>query len=833
MYSVKNVSAKVRRRIGGIGLTAAMLGALTFSGVGAAASGDVSTAAGNGTAASIDGGLAQASFLEPKDILSVGPGQYLITEKGGTLRFVTRAPGQEYAYSYPFASSVTCPCAFAGIAANSQGQVFISDQIGNRILRFDPSSNSTLAVVAGGQGGFQDGVGTQARFAQPDALAVDANGNLFVADAGNLALRKIAPDGTVSTVVAPTTANPEGIGTTTGLAIDGGGTIFAVDKNRHVVRKIVGNIVSILAGDFGAGGYQDGTGTGAKFNSPSDVALDPSANLLITDAGNHRIRKITPAGVVTTVTGTGVAGLVNGAANQARLNAPLGAVLSGGRLLVVDSGNSVIRDVDLGLPPETVISGSPQVGSLVRRAVFSFWAESSGNTFTCSLDGAPFTACSSPTIYDGLADGNHSFNVRATNGNGTDPTPATFNWSIASGDSFHPVTVTRIADTRNSTPLNAGEIRNFAVTNVAGVPANASAVAINIAVVAPVSTGHLRVFPAGSPLPNASVLNFARLKNTPNHVFAKVGLGGQISVYAGNKTDLIIDINGYFTHDSLGDHFQVINQRRIFDDQPPPNVSPFIPRVTAPISPQIPPQPKPPVDIGPSVAGAPGLSTITVPVQGVGGVPSSGVTTLMLNISALNPSATGHLRVYPTGAPVPNASTHNFVAGDSRTNLVLVKPGTNGSINIYNASAGAVSVTVEVVGWFGDPVTAEMASPLLFLPINPVRALDTRQPAGSLPLGAFDSRLVPILGVGEVPASGQVRAVAVNIAAVNPTQSGTVTATDGQAEVYGYPWLHHPANENVANLVVLPISQGSINLRNGSAGTSHFIIDVVGYFVGG
>jgi hypothetical protein len=346
----------------------------------------------------------------------------------------------------------------------------------------------------------------------------------------------------------------------------------------------------------------------------------------------------------------------------------------------------------------------------------------------------------------------------------------------------------------------AGAIQNLSIAGTApGIPADATAVSLNIAAVSPLGAGHLRVFPTGTPLPNASVLNFAAGKNTPNHVMVKVGVGGQISIYAGNTTNVIVDINGYFI------------SAQTDNDQYVPVTSPT--RILTTVVPG-------------AVAGNPEASIVDVPVLGQGGIPLTanghGVTTVAVNVGAINPTAAAHLRVFPKttpGAPIPNASTHNFVAGDSRMNLVIVETGT-GSIRVYNASAGPVTVTVDTVGWF-QPVG------LGFKPVDPVRPIDTR---GAPPIAAGDFREVQIRGFGDVPDSLDVKAVVVNVAAVTPSDTGSIDVGPSGANPI-LPSFTHPANENVANLVIVPVgADGKIRVRNNSTGTSHVIVDITGYF---
>jgi hypothetical protein len=375
-----------------------------------------------------------------------------------------------------------------------------------------------------------------------------------------------------------------------------------------------------------------------------------------------------------------------------------------------------------------------------------------------------------------------------------------------SGDSFWPVPASRLLDTR-PTPIPSGSIREVTVAGVSGVPTSATAVVLNVAAVTPSGAGHLRVFPTGTPLPTASVLNFAAGQNTPNQVIVKVGAGRKVSIYAGNTTNVIVDISGYFDGDANHDQYT-----------PLPSITP-----------------QPSITIPAAVVGNPAASTVNFTVLGVGGVPSTGplagISKVAVNIAARDPQSSGHLRVFPTGSPLPESSTNNFTANSTRTNLALVTPGVGGQISVYNASPGSVNVTVDSIGYF-------TWSGLGFKPVDPVRALDTR-PLGAAPGSRVQS--VQIRGVGSVPNSADVKAVVVNVAAVNPTQPGSIcNQVVNCPTLFGgsQNGLYHPANQNVANLMILPIeADGTIRLSHtigdffaGTSGTSHMIVDITGYF---
>lgn len=247
-----------------------------------------------------------------------------------------------------------------GLAIDATGAILLADQNNQRIRKIAP--NGTVSTVAGSgmpgrqNGGFVDGAAGAARFNQPAGVAVDAAGAIFVADSLNHRIRKLAPDGSVSTLAGGVAGLGEGRGLAArfsspmDVAVDGAGTLYVADFNGHRIRKIAPDgSVSTLAGSGGvgpnAGGFADGPGAQAQFNQPAGLAVDSEGTVYVADSGNHRIRKIAPNGQVSTL-GGGQRGLVNGPARQARFSSPWRIAFGpGGALYVADSGNAVIRRI--------------------------------------------------------------------------------------------------------------------------------------------------------------------------------------------------------------------------------------------------------------------------------------------------------------------------------------------------------------------------------------------------------------------------------------------------------------------------------------------------------
>ena len=244
----------------------------------------------------------------------------------------------------------------AGVAAAADGTLSVADYANGTIRQVTPAGGVTTLAGSTVNRGNVDGTGSAATFASPLGLAQDASGNLYVADAQNNTVRKVSASGSVSTLAgkAGATGTTDGAGAAarfnhpTGVAVDGAGNVFVADSTNNTIRKItVSGSVTTLAGVPGVSGFQDGNGLGALFSNPGGLAVDAGGNLLVADTGNSTIRKITPAGAVTTLAGLpGIAGLIDGAGSAAWFNQPQGVVLdAAGNLYVADTGNAAIRRV--------------------------------------------------------------------------------------------------------------------------------------------------------------------------------------------------------------------------------------------------------------------------------------------------------------------------------------------------------------------------------------------------------------------------------------------------------------------------------------------------------
>jgi len=219
-----------------------------------------------------------------------------------------------------------------------------------------------VTTLAGSTDGYAEGTGAAAKFGYPtNSVAVDAAGNVYVADGGNNRVRKITPAGVVSTL-----AGDGGVSIfyqPLGVAVDAAGNVYVADSyNNRICKITTGGTVSTLAGSAtggsGSAGYQDGLGTAAKFWTPNGVVVDAAGNVYVTDAGNFVIRKITPAGLVSTLAGS-VEGFADGPGSVAKFEHPSGpAIDAAGNIYVGDIGNNRVRMITPAGVVTTVAGGS-------------------------------------------------------------------------------------------------------------------------------------------------------------------------------------------------------------------------------------------------------------------------------------------------------------------------------------------------------------------------------------------------------------------------------------------------------------------------------------------
>ena len=263
----------------------------------------------------------------------------------------------------------------ASVAVDSGGNVYVADYFNHTIRKISPAGAvSTLAGLAGIEG-YADGAGSAARFSYPNGVAVDNASNVYVADLYNHAIRKITPGGVVSTLagLAGSHGNANGLGSVarfyfpSGVAVDIAGNVYVTDFYNHTIRKITSDgAVSTFAGLAGSHGNADGIGSVARFYFPNAVAVDNANNVYVADTENQTIRKITSDGTVSTLAGFPESGgTADGTGNAARFLYPTGvAADNGGNVYVADNNNDTIRKVTLAGVVSTLAGLSGNIGSV-------------------------------------------------------------------------------------------------------------------------------------------------------------------------------------------------------------------------------------------------------------------------------------------------------------------------------------------------------------------------------------------------------------------------------------------------------------------------------------
>src|SRR5712691_9844639 len=397
--------------------------------------------------------------------------------------------------------------------------------------------------------------------------------------------------------------------------------------------------------------------------------------------------------------------------------------------------------------------------------------------------------------------------VQVTNGAGTSPINAPadqYTFVTPSPTVYTALTPQRILDTRtNSGTLGPGGSVNLSIGGIF-VPANATSVVLNVTAVDESSPGYFTLFPTGGTAPLASNLNWVAGETVANLVSVGLSSGGDVTIFNSlGSADAVVDLQGYFAAPSGGStagQFTPVAPARITDTR---------------------------AGSGQPNAGSTLAAGTTLPVQvtGLGGIPSTGVSAVVLNVTAVNQPSSGYFTVFPKGQAQPLASNLNWTAHMTVPNRVIVPIGTGGQVSVFN-TLGSADAIVDVNGYFTDSSLSGSG----FFTLFPSRIVDTRNGTGgfSLPLGAGATMTVTVAGHGGVPSSGAT-AVIINVTVTNPTAiSDLVVSPHGVVSTASD--LNFVAGQTVPNLVVVKLSAlGQIDIFN-AGGTVNVIVDVVGYY---
>jgi hypothetical protein len=452
-------------------------------------------------------------------------------------------------------------------------------------------------------------------------------------------------------------------------------------------------------------------------------------------------------------------------------------------------------------------------------------------TITDGVRGPPVVLPAGATTYTPPAlpaGASVTFSVAARNeyglGRWSAPTPPVM---PGDGARFHALTPARILDTRTGNGAPTALVANGATLDVpvvgrGGVPVTgASAVVLNVTVTEPRVGGYLTVWPTGEPRPLASNLNVSQGQTVANLVTVKVGRDGRVSLYNGaGAGHLIADVAGWYGPSASvdGSRYHSLAPARLLDTRAGNGAPAALVTTAAPIDLQ---------------------------VTGRGGVPATGVSAVVLNVTVTEPMLGGFLTAWPTGEARPLASNLNFEPYRTVPNLVTVKVGAGGKVSLYH-SGHVAHLVADVAGWFGPGGESAGAR---YHPLVPARLVDTRIPMLLWPPGlpgpppgysggfiypnvvqAGASVEVAVAGQGGVPAAGAT-AVILNVTAVDPAGIGFLTVwPTGQPRPLASN-LNFLTGGSVPNLVVARLGAGgTVSIHNGSEGTVHLIADVAGWY---
>ncbi|HWF19290.1 MAG TPA: hypothetical protein VG754_08480 [Verrucomicrobiae bacterium] len=417
-----------------------------------------------------------------------------------------------------------------GAAVDGSGNIYVSDFNNNTIRKI--SSNGTVTTFAGSPGvaGSANGSGTGALFNGPEGVAVDVGGNVYVADAGNDMIRKITPAGLVTTL-AGSAGNPgsaNGTGTNAffyapqGIAVDISSNVYVADYGNHAIRKITpAGVVSTLAGSVGTAGSINGTGTSALFYEPEGVAVDALGNVYVADTANDMIRVINVAGMVSTLAGsTGNYGSVNANGTNALFNSPEGvAVDSTGNVYVADTGNNLVRKITV-LGAVSTLAGSGNAGSQDGMGTNAqFWGpvgistDSAGNLYVADYFNGTVRKITSAGAVSTLAGS-------ASNGSADGP-DANARFSVAQGVAVDTSSNIYVADAANNTIRKIspnGTVSTFA--GLAGSAGSANGAGTNAQFYAPQAVA-------------VDSLGNVYVADTLNHTIREINSAGNVITLAG------------------------------------------------------------------------------------------------------------------------------------------------------------------------------------------------------------------------------------------------------------------------------------------------------------
>ncbi|MES2210138.1 MAG: hypothetical protein V4515_08135 [Chloroflexota bacterium] len=409
-----------------------------------------------------------------------------------------------------------------------------------------------------------------------------------------------------------------------------------------------------------------------------------------------------------------------------------------------------------------------------------------------------------------VASGSYAWTLEASDALGNSLTPVTGSFRVwdGAGTRYTPVTPTRVLDSRFGTGLMGafpnGTPRTFQVTGLAGIPDDAVAVTGNLTIVGQTSGGYVSLTPTPTANATTSAINAPRGDVRANGVTVPLGATGSLSAVfrgsSGSVAHLIFDVTGYFAPSTSGTTYVPVDPSRLLDTR-----------------------------FGNGLSGAFVNATArTLVVAGNAGVPGNALA-ITGNVTVTNQTSGGWITITPTADDNPPTSTLNFPGGDTRANNFTLPLGPDGNISaVFRGSAGATAdLIIDVTGYF-----LEGSAGAEYVPIDPVRALDTRFSTGLS--GAFvanGSRSFAVSAMSGLPSTAV--GVTGNVTIVGPSSSGWVTVAPLPNDNPSTSTINFPAGDTRANGVDMRLESGGLSavFRPNAGATVHLIFDVTGYFV--
>lgn len=525
-------------------------------------------------------------------------------------------------------------------------------------------------------------------------------------------------------------------------AVDNAGNVYF--SGFHTIGKwgVAGTLTQVAG--TGVAGYSGdgGPATAAKLDFPTEVTVDDVGNVWFADSG--RIRRIDPNGIITTVAGNGT------------------TTYSGDGGPSTSAGLGIVNDLAVGPDGTLYLAVTDMTGVRPRGVVRKL-------TFTTTPTSPP-TTTPAPIVPKALqpsAVPDRVLDTRTGTGGSVDPVPG----------------------------------RGFIRVKVAGkgdVPANASAVALNVTVTGAQGDGYLTVWPCGAPMPGTSNVNYRRGQTIPNMVISKVGENGEVCIYADATTGVLADVSAWF---GPGSAYVALNPERILET-----------RVAA-------------GQIGYSGDKPLPGATVELQVTGVGAsaVPSSAAA-VVLNVTGTDATAPGYVTVWPCGEAMPTASNLNLTLNETRANLVVARVPASGKVCLFTETG--THLLADLAGYFpgGSGFTS----------VIPERILETRAAAGQVGYsgdkpGPDATVTLKVTGVGAANVPGDASAVVLNVTGANATAPGFVTVWPCGTDRPNASNLNLDGDAPAPNLVIAKVGTNGTVCLYTERGT-HLIADLLGWF---